>query len=125
VLSGQSGQQDSASKLTHQIGWMVDDDYTDKEDFAADEAIEFNNRDDNDGNNDNDDNGGDDDNDHGLYSKVATNKKRKKGTHSKQTTLKKTKSVVATKRNKKGRHINNTTINHDYVISGEGDSVIE
>jgi hypothetical protein len=33
--------------------------------------------------------------------------------------------VAATKHNKKSQHINNTTINHDYVISGEGDSVVE
>jgi hypothetical protein len=104
---------------------MVDNDYTDKEDFATNKAVEFNNRDDNDGDNNDDNNGSDDDNDDDLYSKVATNKKRKKGTRSKQTTLKKTKSVAAAKRNKKSRHINNTTINHDYIISGEGDLVIE
>jgi hypothetical protein len=83
------------------IGWMVDDDYTDKEDFSADKAIELNNWDNNDGNDDDNDNGSDDDEDDDLYSEVTTNKKRKKGTRSKQTTLKKTKSVAATKCNKK------------------------
>jgi hypothetical protein len=80
---------------------MVDDDYTDKEDFATDEAIEFNTRDDDDCNEDDNNNGSDNDNNDDLYSKVATNKKRIKETHLKQTTLKKTKSVVATKCNKK------------------------
>jgi hypothetical protein len=80
---------------------MVDDDYTDKEDLAADEAIEFNNRDDDDGDDNDDDNGGDNDDDYDLYSKVGTNKKRKKETRSKQATLKKTKSVAATKTQQK------------------------
>jgi hypothetical protein len=62
---------------------MIDDDYTDKEDFAADEAIEFNNWDDDDGDDDDDNNGGDDDDDDDLYNEVAINKKRKKGTRSK------------------------------------------
>ena len=97
--------------------WMVDDDYTNKEDIAVD---------DNNGGDDEDNNGGENDKDNDLYSKVVTNKKRKKGTRSKQTTSKKTKSVTATKCNKNIRHINNTTtINHDYVTSGKGDSIVE
>ncbi len=111
--------------VPQKIRWMVDDDYTDKEDCAANEAIEFDNREDDKSDNKDDNNGGDDDNNDDLHSKDMTKKKRKKGTHSKQTTLKKTKSVAATKHNKKSRHINNTTINHDHVISGKGDSVVE
>ncbi len=71
-----------------QIGWMVDDDYTNMEDVANDkEAIEFNNRNDNNqenGDDDNHDNSNDNDNnDNIFYSKVETTKKRKKGMRSK------------------------------------------
>jgi hypothetical protein len=108
---------------------MVNIDYTDNEDVAVDEeAIEFincdnnnqdngndngcNNDDDNDDNNGNDDDNGDD-----LHRKVATTKKRKKGVRSKLMTLKKRKSKKTNK--------HNASINHDFVVSGEGDADVE
>ncbi len=103
-------------------GWMVNDDYTNKEDDAVDKVIEFNNcndYDDNyDANKDNDDN-------NDLYRKVLTAKKRKKGAMSKQRMSKKTKSVAMIKCNNKSPHNNNKIINHDSVISCEGDADVE
>jgi hypothetical protein len=40
-------------------------------------------------------------------------------------TLKKRKSKGTTKCNKNSLHNNNTSVNHDFVICGEGDAVIE
>ncbi len=109
---------------------MVDDDYTDMEDVVVNkEAIEFNSRNNDDQENgnhndcDNDDD--DDDDDNVLYSKVAATKKRKKGTRSKPMTLKKRKPKGTTKRNNKSRHNSNTSINHDFVVCGEGDEDVE
>jgi hypothetical protein len=86
-------------QVSKKLGWMVGNDYTNMEDVAInEEAIEFNNRnndnqDDGDRNDCDDDNNNDnDDNNDGLYSKVATTKKRKKGARSKPTTSKKRKS---------------------------------
>ncbi len=117
-------------QVPKQIGWMSDDDYTDMEDVSVDEeAIEFNNRNNDDqenGNNndcDNDDNN--DDNNNVLYSKVAASKKRKKGTRSKPMTSKKRKPKGTTKCNNKSRHNSNTSINHDFVVCGEGDADVE
>ena len=89
---------------------MVDDVYTDKEDIAVNEAIEFNNcdnknDDDADGNNDDatvnvatrDDN-----NVYVNYSKDVTKKKKKKGKSPKQTTSEK----PTTKCSKRRWHIN-------------------
>jgi hypothetical protein len=65
------------------IGWMVDDDYTDQEDVAIDEAIEFDKNEDNDHDDadaddadadDADDNDDDDD----VYSEEVTTKKKRK-----------------------------------------------
>jgi hypothetical protein len=93
---------------------MVDDDYTNKK-----EAIEFNDRkdddnDDDDGNNDGDN---ENDNDSDLYIPEVTTmvKKRKKGARSKS------KSLTSKKRHK-SNGTNNTSINHDSVmLSGEED----
>ena len=123
------------------IGWMVDDDYTNKE-----EAIEFNNRDDNDnddddGNNDGNDKDDDDDDDDDdkdddddddnkdddkdnddngdLYiPEVATTvKKRKKGARLKS-------KLSTSKKRHKSKGTNNTSINHDSVmLSGKGDRI--
>jgi hypothetical protein len=76
-------------RVPKKIVWMVDDDYTDKEDVVVDkEAIEFNDRYDEDK-----DGSGDDNDDGDLCSKeVATTeqkKKRKKGVRSKSSTSKK------------------------------------
>jgi hypothetical protein len=109
---------------------MVDNDYTNMEGVAIDEeAIEFDNHNDDDQENGDDDDcdndNDDDDNDNALYSKVAATKKRKKGTRSKQMTLKKRKSKGMTKRNKKSQHASNTSINHGFVVCGEGDADVE
>jgi hypothetical protein len=91
-----SRRQGSASTSPKKIGWMVNNDYTDMEDVAVnEEAIEFDNRNDNNQENgddddcNNDDN--DDDNNEVLYSKVTATKKRKKGTRSKPMMSKKRK----------------------------------
>ncbi len=69
-------------------GWMVDDDYTNKEDAVVDkEAIEFNNQDDNNDNDNKGNNGSDKDNNQGkgYIEAVATmEKKRKKGNRPRQ-----------------------------------------
>jgi hypothetical protein len=65
-------------RVPQKIGWMVDDDYTNKEDVVVDEeAIVFNDRDDED--KDSDDNGdGDDDNEGNLYIEEVTTTEQKK-----------------------------------------------
>ena len=98
-------------QVPQKIGWMVDDDYTNKEDVVVDEeAIEFNNRDDDDndidGNNGSDDSSNDGDN---YIEAVATaEKKRKKG-----------KSSTSRKRHK-SKGMANTPINHDSVMLSGG-----
>ncbi len=99
---------------------MVDDDYTDKE-----EAIKFNDQDNNDDddNDNNDDNDGDDDGngDDNLYiTDIATmEKKRKKGARLKLKSL-------MSKKWHKSKGTNNTSINYDAVmLSGKGDPDFE
>jgi hypothetical protein len=117
-------------RVPQKIGWIVNDDYTNIEGVVVnEEAAKFDNRNNNDqenGDNDDCDNNNDDDEDDDvLYSKVAATKKRKKGTRSKPMTSKKRKSKGMTKRNKKSRHTSNTSINHDFVVCGEGDEDVE
>jgi hypothetical protein len=106
-------------RVPQKIGWMVDDDYTDKEDAVVDEeeAIKFNNRD-HDDDNDNEGNDGSDNNGDGgdNYIEVVTTteKKRNKG-----------KSSMSRKRHK-SKGTANTPINHDSVmLSGDGDADFE
>ena len=114
----------SRLRVPKKIGWMVDDDYTDKEDAVVDEeAIEFGNqdKDDDDDNKGNNGSNNDDDGDNNYIEVVATTeKKRKKGRKSmsrKRHTPKGT--ANATK-------LDNTPINHDSVmLSGEGDADFE
>jgi hypothetical protein len=109
---------------------MVSDNYTDMEDFAVNkEAIEFNNRNDDDqeiGNNTNQDNDNDDNNDDNvLYSKVGTSKRRNKGKRLELMMSKKRKSKGMAKHNRKSWHDNNTSVNHDFVVCGKGDADVE
>ncbi len=117
-------------QVPQKIGWMVDNDYTDMKDVAVnEETIEFDNRNDDDQENRDDDdcnnNNDDDNNDDVLYSKVTATKKRKKGMRLKQMMSKKRKPKGTTKCNNKSRHNSNTSINHDFVVCGEGDADVE
>jgi hypothetical protein len=117
-------------QIPPKIGWMVDDDYTDMEDVAVNkETIEFdirnNNNQENGNNDDCDDDNNDDKDDNVFYSKVTATKKRKKGTRLKPMTSKKRKPKGTIKRNNKSRHNSNTSINHDFVVCGEGYTDVE
>jgi hypothetical protein len=107
-------------RVPKKIGWMVDDDYTDKEDAVVDEeeAIEINNRDhDNDDDNEGDDGSDDDDDGGDDYIEVVatTEKKRNKG------------KLSMSRKQHKSKGTANTPINHVSVImqSGDGDADFE
>jgi hypothetical protein len=118
VLSGQSRRQDSTSASPPKIGWMVDDNYTDKVDAVVDEeAIKFNNRDHDDDNDNEGNNGSDDDGDGGNdYNEMVSTmeKERKKG------------KLSMSRKRHKSKGTANTPINHDSVmLSGEGGADFE
>jgi hypothetical protein len=98
-------------QVPKKLRWMVDDNYTDMEDVAIDKDQDDSKEGDCDNNN-NHDNG-----DNNLYSKVMTTKKRKKGAR--------LKPMMSKKRESRRMIKCNTSINHDFVISGEGDADIE